>query len=255
MDRQSARRSDESPKPQEPPPQGGHTVWLGLVTLGLIAALIMVIYLMALKHDFLLTNGDQIFSNSSRIFIYRPNVENPETIITLEDVHAVFGFANYSCDPHGDIQFVDIVPSGNIIGLDDSWVKIVLRSTIENTATDIINLESDKIMVNLTEPGGYLAHIYIITAGAVNFNDTITVCSFLEVNSTGLFDDLRRVAPTCNGQSAVMDTQYGPLIVTDAFDAFSIKGPGFAVVRYLVTSPFSSGQVGVILARLRLVKI
>ncbi len=231
-----------------------HRGWLIGLTAISLATLGMVVYLMLEKHNFLETTGDNIFSNSSRINVDRPNPEGPDTILTLIDVYGVFGFANYTCEPDGDIQFVSLVPFTNIIGIDDTWYKVILRSSIVNTATDVLYLEDDKITVNLTEPGGYLVHIYIVSTLPIGFNGTLTACAFLEVNSIGLFDVLRRVAPVCHPLSSVGDAETGPLLVTSTFDKFDIDDPSEVNIRYEVASD-TPGEVGIIIARLGLTKL
>jgi hypothetical protein len=219
-----------------------------------MATLGMVIYLMIKKSDFL-SDGDEIFSNSSRIKIIR-NI-NPaihDVVVTLQDIHAYFGFANYTCLPAGPIQVIQTAHPANQIGFQETWYRLLLRSTIENTATDIFSLESDDYTITLTEPGTYYVESMVLSTVLLNFTGPITACSFLDVNGIGLYDILRRTAWQCENLAFRATADFSPLMLLSGSDMFSITGESKVFLRFLFTSETETDVI-ITAARVKLTKI
>lgn len=229
----------------------GERLVLLLFLMILLATFGMVIYLMLHRGDYL-DRGDTVLTNSSRIGI----VDNGDgsVVFTLVDQHAYYGWANYSCHPNAPIQPIPTIPVGGQGTLEETWYTVLLYATIENTDSSLFSLQDNLYTVRLTEPGAYLVHSEVDVAVPTNLTDPVSLCSFVDVETIGLFDVLRRVAPTCSSTVFNGNPDYGPMLIATTFDMFSITDPVEIQIRVSGISDVSS-QLGIILASLKVAKL
>lgn len=209
-----------------------NTIFMALLLAVSLSSLGMASYSMAKKSTYEAGSKSDLYSNSSTIQIR----DGDEVVITSIDIHGCFGFANYTCELNGTIQHITSTVSSSVIGADQTWHKIHLRNTIENSATNVFNLEADEFTVSIHEAGAFSVNVFIISALPLGFNGTLTACIFVDKNDEGQYDVLRRVAFQCDNLDFIGDSEFGPLLVTSAHDMFSLTAPGEVVVRYLLLS-------------------
>lgn len=244
---------------QRPPPSQsvfssmtpGEKFFTILAILLLLATFGMVLYLM-LHRDEYLDNGDTVLTNSSRITVTETN--NNVVVITLEDQHAIFGWANYTCEPSAPVQPIATVPTGGMGTLQETWYSVLLQATIENTDDSLFELQDNLYSVRLTEPGGYLVHTEVDVAVPANLTDPVSLCTFLDVDTIGLFDVLRRTGSECSGTVFNGNPDYGPMLIATTADAFSITEPVEIQIRASAISDITA-QLGIVLASLRVYKL
>lgn len=238
----------ENQSPQKKKSNLWKRAFIGVVFLMALTALILAIVYMKRRHDY----TEDISSISSRVFVL--DSSSGDVNLGLNDIHAFFGFANFTCEPSGEIQFIQTTMSGNLIGVDEAWYKIMLRSTIENTDPDIFSLNNDGFTVSLSEPGSYHISAFSTVIFPLGYNSSITTCIFVDVNNTGLGNVLKRVAFDCDNPDFLGDSVYGPLILVSTTDTLSIFEPVNIVIRLIIISDIET-QAGITSTRLKLTKI
>ncbi len=211
-----------------------------------------VIYMLIKKKDYESTSGETVFSNSSTIFV-RQEEDGKEAVLYTVPVYGAFGFANYTCEPSGEIQFIDTVTSAHLIGLDTTWHKIHLRGVIENTATHIFNLEDNDYDVTVSEPGAYYISATVVVVVEAEFNNTLTACIFADEGGQGMLDVLRRPGYQCDNMDFIGDIDFGPILVVHTSDSVFIRDPSDVKIRLLIISDEIT-VVGIISARLNILK-
>ena len=231
------------------------TAFVVLATSILVATFIMTAYLMAKKDSYETKGGDEVFSNSSRVNITRSsNPLDETTIITLQDVHGYFGFANYTCDPQGPVQTIPDTEASDAIGFEETWIKVLLRDTIENTGPNVFELQPDDYTVTVSEVGPYFVEYMVTITVPLGYNGTITSCAFVEVDGIGLDDYLRRTGFRCDNLDFPGTDTHLPLLILSGADMFSVTGESDVLLRYLFVTDVPT-DVFIAATRLKLTKV
>lgn len=231
----------------------GPLLWFTTLTnLGMIIA---VAYLLSQSNEYRIT-GDQIISGDPRIEVSVDDSTNPPTaLLTLRENRAIFGGANYSCDPNRPIQPIAVIPLSGLGGLEESWTNVGLFHTIENTNPDMFSLDDNLYSVTINNTGTFEVHAHISVAAPLNITaDPPDLCIFVDYEEIGLFDVLRRGAPTCQPAVFVGSAEYGPLLVSDSYDWIGVSEPPVRVQIRAALIADTPGQLGIVLSRLKILQ-
>ena len=87
------------------------------------------------------------------------------------------------------------------------------------------------------------------------FSGFLQMCSFVDVNTVGLFDHMRREAFDCREINYVGGPPaHGPLLVLPRSGRMNIETPSQLILRFLFITE-SEIQVGIVASKLKLVKL
>ena len=227
----------------------------------MFAVIAVIAIIIALMYDDNSRDAPLLVSGSSRVAItydYDPDstgfTAEPRTLVSLRDVHAGFGCANSTCEPSCSAQIIQTAED-DVLGFKETWYKVLLTHEFENSDPDIFSLEDDGHTVSVGEEGIYLVESEIVATAPATFTGFIKICTFVDVNTVGLFDQMRRQLFECkeiNYPNA--PPSYGPLITIGDTGRMYLEKPSQLILRFLFVTE-DSVQIAITASKLQLAKV